>query len=67
MVASIIAVILVFSLMSWCGYLTAKRAAQKGRSRGVWFLLGSLFFPIPSFILARLPTPGQEKGPHAPA
>jgi hypothetical protein len=41
--------------MVWCGRSTANFAAQKGRSKGAWFLLGSLFFPIPSIVLALLP------------
>jgi hypothetical protein len=61
MLASILFVILVLALMSWCGHLTAKFAAQRGRSRGVWFLLGTLFFPIPSIVLAFLPPHSQEK------
>jgi hypothetical protein len=55
MLASIIFVTVVVALMFWCGRLTAKLAAQRGRSRGAWFLLGSVFFPVPSIVLALLP------------
>jgi hypothetical protein len=52
MLASIIFDLVV---MVWCGRFTAKYAAQRGRSRRPWFLLGALFFPIPSIVLALLP------------
>ncbi|MGA7997932.1 MAG: hypothetical protein WCA28_23920 [Bradyrhizobium sp.] len=55
MLASIIFVSVVLAVMVWCGRSTANFAAQKGRSKGAWFLLGSLFFPIPSIVLALLP------------
>jgi hypothetical protein len=61
MLASILFVILVLAAMFWCGRLTAKFAGQRGRSRGVWFLLGSLFFPIPSIVLAFLPPHSQRR------
>lgn len=61
MVASILCVILVFTLMFWCGHLTAKFAAQRGRSRGPWFLLGTLFYPVPYIVLALLPPRSREK------
>jgi hypothetical protein len=55
MLASIIFVTLVLAVMFWCGRSTANFAARRGRSKGVWFLLGSVFFPIPSIVLALLP------------
>jgi hypothetical protein len=55
MLASIIFISLVLAGMFLCGRHTAKLAAQRGRSKGAWFLLGSLFFPIPSIALALLP------------
>jgi hypothetical protein len=47
--------------MVWCGRSTANFAAQRGRSKGAWFLLGSLFFPIPSIVLALLPSHSNAK------
>ena len=61
MLASIIFVILVLAVMFWCGHLTAKFAAHRGRSKGAWFLLGTLFFPVPSIVLALLPPQSKEK------
>jgi hypothetical protein len=61
MLASVIFVTLVLAVMFWCGRSTAKFAAQRGRSRGAWFLLGSLFFPIPSIVLALLPSHSTKK------
>lgn len=61
MLASIIFVILVLAVMFLCGRCTAKFAAQRGRSSGAWFLLGSLFFPVPSIVLAFLPPRSKEK------
>jgi hypothetical protein len=64
MLASIFFVIVVLAIMFWCGQVTAKFAAQRGRSKGAWFLVGSLFFPlfpIPSIVLALLPTHSQAK------
>jgi hypothetical protein len=55
MLASIIFVMLVLAGMFLCGRLTAKYAAQKGRSRSAWFVWGALLFPIPSIVLALLP------------
>jgi hypothetical protein len=61
MLASIIFVTLVLAVMFWCGRSTATFAARRGRSKGVWILLGSVFFPIPSIVLALLPAPSKEK------
>ena len=55
MLASIIFNVVILAVMVWCGRFTAKCAEQKGRSRRSWFLLGALFFPIPSIVLALLP------------
>ena len=41
-----------------CGRFTANYAAQRGRSKRAWFLVGSLlflFFPIPWMVLGVLP------------
>jgi MFS family permease len=63
MLASIIFVILVLAMMFLCGRLTAKYAAQKGRSRSAWFVWGALLFPIPSIVLALLPPLGKPTAP----
>ena len=55
MLASIIFNIVLVAVMVWCGRITAKYAVKTGRSRSPWFLLGALFFPIPSLVLAVLP------------
>jgi hypothetical protein len=55
MLASIIFDLVILAVMVWCGRFTAKYAVEKGRSRRRWFLLGALFFPIPSIVLALLP------------
>ena len=59
MLASIIFSIVLVAVMVWCGLITARYAAQRGRARRPWFLLGALFFPIPSLVLAVLPRRGQ--------
>jgi hypothetical protein len=59
MLASIILVTLVLAMMFLCGRLTAKYAAQKGRSKSAWFVWGALLFPIPSIVLALLPPLGK--------
>jgi MFS family permease len=61
MLASIIFVILVLAMMVLCGRITAKFAERKGRSKSAWFVLGSVFFPIPSIVLALLPSHGNAK------
>jgi hypothetical protein len=61
MPAAIIAVILYATLLYICGRHTARYAVQRGRSRTAWFVLGSLFFPIPSIVLALLPARGNGK------
>lgn len=60
MLASIIFAALSLAIMVVCGRLTAKHAAKRGRSRSTWFVLGSLFFPLPSIALALLP-PRRDK------
>jgi len=61
MFAGIIAAILVLALMFLCGRYIAKFAARRGRSKAAWFLLGSLFFPVSSIVLALLPPRNNEK------
>jgi len=61
MLASIIFVILVLAMMALCGRITAKSAERKGRSKSAWFVLGSLFFPVPSIVLALLPSRGRAR------
>jgi hypothetical protein len=61
MPASIIFVALVLAVMFLCGRCTAKFAAQRGRSKSAWFVLGFLFFPIPSIVLALLPPQSKQK------
>jgi len=53
--ASIVFVTLILASMFLCGRLTAKYAAQKGRSKSAWFVWGALLFPLPSIVLALLP------------
>ena len=60
MIPLIIAVILYASLIYICGRHTANYAAQKGRSRIAWFIWGGLFFPLPSIVLALLPSHRKE-------
>jgi hypothetical protein len=55
MFALIIAAVLYSSLLYICGSYTAKFAARRGRSQAPWFVLGCLFYPIPSIVLALLP------------
>ena len=61
MFASIIATILVLTLMFLCGRYTAKFAARRGRSKAAWFLLGCLFFPLSSIVLVLLPPHSEDK------
>lgn len=66
MLASIVIFVLVITVfvMLLSGRFTAEYAAQRGRSRHAWFLVGSLFFPlfpIPWMILGLLPARSQEK------
>jgi hypothetical protein len=55
MVAAIIAVSLYLTLLYVCGRYTADYAVQRGRSGGVWFVLGGLLYPLPYIALALLP------------
>jgi hypothetical protein len=58
MLAWIVFVTLVVIVMVWCGRLTARYAAQKGRSKSAWFIWGALLFPLfplASIVLALLP------------
>jgi hypothetical protein len=62
MLAWIVFVTLVLATMFWCGRLTAKYAAHKGRSKTAWFVWGALLFllfPLPSIVLALLPARGK--------
>ena len=36
----------IVTLMMWCGRVTANFAAQRGRSRRIWFIWGALLFPL---------------------
>jgi hypothetical protein len=66
MLAAIIFVAFLLVLMFWSGRFTAKQAAKRGRSWGVWFVLGSVsfpLFPIASIMLALLPSRRQEAVP----
>jgi len=61
--AWIILAIVVVALIVECGRITAKYAAQKGRSWRTWFVLGALFsplFPLLSIVLALLPSYPRE-------
>jgi hypothetical protein len=42
----IVAGILYLSLAYLCGRYTANYAAQRGRSKTFWFVLGALFWPL---------------------
>ncbi len=58
MLASIIFSLIIIGLMIWTGRATANFAAERGRSRRVWFFWGALFFPLfPAqwFVLGLLP------------
>jgi hypothetical protein len=46
MLASVIFTVVLVAVMLWCGHLTAKYAAERGRSKRAWFLWGVLFFPL---------------------
>jgi hypothetical protein len=61
MLAAIIFDVVIVAVMVWCGRFTARYAEQRGRSRRPWFLLGALFFPIPSIVLALLPPRGGPR------
>jgi hypothetical protein len=58
--------IVIIAVMVWCGRFTAKHAVQKGRSWRRWFMLGALFFPFPSIVLALLPSHGEDDGTLTP-
>lgn len=60
MVALIVAAALYLHLMYVCGRCTANFAAGTGRTERYWFVLGSLFFPIPLIVLALLPAHRAE-------
>ncbi|OSJ16851.1 hypothetical protein BST63_10505 [Bradyrhizobium canariense] len=58
MLASIMFGFVIVTLMMWCGRVTANFAAQRGRSRRIWFIWGALLFPLfPAqwFVLGLLP------------
>ncbi|MGY8663586.1 hypothetical protein Q3C01_14610 [Bradyrhizobium sp. UFLA05-109] len=61
MLAAFLFVAGLLAIFILCGRCTAKFAAEKGRSRGVWFVLGALFFPLPSIVLALLPSRAQAQ------
>ena len=61
MIAAIIFVVCILTLMAWTGHVTAKLAARRGRSRGLWFALGSIFFPLPSILLVLLPAGASDR------
>ena len=61
MLALIIAAMLYATLLYVCGSYTARYAAQRGRSKTPWFVLGSLFYPLPYLALAVLPAHGEAK------
>ena len=61
MFAVIIAAILCLTLMYACGRFTAKYAARRGRSEGVWLALGCVFYPVPYIALALLPPRSKAK------
>jgi hypothetical protein len=61
MLALIIAAMLYSTLLYVCGRYTARYAAQRGRSKTPWFVLGSLFYPLPYIALALLPAHGKVK------
>jgi hypothetical protein len=66
--AWIILAIVVVSLIVECGRITANYAARNGRSWRTWFMLGALLsplFPLPSIVLALLPSyPRENAIPH---
>jgi hypothetical protein len=51
----IVAAMLYLSLIWVCGRYTAKYAAERGRSKAVWFIWGGLLYPLPYIALALLP------------
>jgi len=58
MLALIMFSLVVLGVMIWCGGLTANFAAERGRSKRIWFLWGALLFPLfPAqwFVLVLLP------------
>jgi hypothetical protein len=57
--AWIVLALVIIALVVECGRITANYAAQRGRSRRTWFVLGALFsplFPLLSIVLALLPS-----------
>ena len=60
MFALMIAAMLYATLLYVCGRSTARYAAQRGRSTTAWFILGSLFYPVPYLALALLPSRGKS-------
>ena len=55
--------IVLLAAMVWCGRFTAKHAVRKGRPWRRWFMLGALFFPFPSIVLALLPSHSEDGSP----
>jgi hypothetical protein len=58
--------IVLLAVMVWCGRFTAKHAVRKGRPWRRWFMLGALFFPFPSIVLALLPSLNENDGTPTP-
>jgi hypothetical protein len=63
MLAVTIAAVLYSTLLYVCGRTTATYAAQRGRSKTAWFILGGLFYPVPYLALALLPSHSKPKAP----
>jgi hypothetical protein len=66
MFALIIAAVLYLTLFYALGRYTAKYAAQRGRSKALWFLLGAVSYPIPYLVLALLPPIRKDNGSLTP-
>jgi hypothetical protein len=58
--------IVILAAMVWCGRFTAKHAVRKRRPWRRWFMLGALFFPFPSIVLALLPSLDEDDGTLTP-
>jgi hypothetical protein len=56
----IVAAVLYLVLICKCGRFTAKYASRQGRSKITWFILSSVFYPLPSIVLALLPPHRKE-------
>ena len=67
MLALIIAAMLYATLLYVWGCSTARYAALRGRSKIGWFILGSLFYPVPYVALALLPSTPWQAAQTCPA